>query len=276
MNETPIRLIVADLDGTLLNSDHIVSPFTEQAIREAIARGVRFTVATGKTFPSTPEIIRQFDIRLPVICGNGTQIFAPDGTPLDEQPIPREIALEALRLARTAGFAPIVYVAMGLLAAAWDANVEELLDHHEPVPEIIPDLDAALRNARKPYKLLLMNQDPDAVIAFQRDLERVFEGRAQVVSSGLKSVVEVMPLGVTKGTALRFILNRAGIALEETMTFGDNYNDVDLIRLAGIGVAMGHSPQAVRDSADYVTGTNDEDGVGHAIRRFVLDAVETK
>jgi hypothetical protein len=211
-----------------------------------------------------------------VICGNGTQIFAPDGTPFHEQPIPREIALEALRLARDAGFAPIVYVAMGLLAAAWDANVEELLDHHEPVPEIIPDLDAALRNARKPYKLLLMNQDPDAVIAFQRDLERAFEGRAQVVSSGLKSVVEVMPLGVTKGTALRFILDRAGIALEETMTFGDNCNDVDLIRLAGIGVAMGHSPQGVRDGADYVTGTNDEDGVGHAIRRFVLDAVEAK
>ncbi len=54
----PIRLIVADLDGTLLNSDHVVSPFTEQAIREALARGVLFTVATGKTFPSTPEIIR--------------------------------------------------------------------------------------------------------------------------------------------------------------------------------------------------------------------------
>jgi Cof subfamily protein (haloacid dehalogenase superfamily) len=270
MSERPIRLIVADLDGTLLNARHVVSPFTEKVIREALARGVLFTVATGKTFPSTPGIIRLFDIRIPVICGNGTQVFAPDGTPLHEAPIPCDYALEAVRMARAWGFTPIIYTEMGLLAEAWNTNVQELVDHHEPVPEIVPDLEAALRGGHKPYKLVLMDRDPEKVTQFQTELERVFSGRAQVIRSGLITLVELLPTGVSKGTALAFILDYLGVSAQETMCFGDNCNDLDMIRQAGIGVAMGHAPEAVRSGADYVTGTNDEDGVAHAIQKFVL------
>jgi len=79
-----------------------------------------------------------------------------------------------------------------------------------------------------------------------------------------------MPLGVTKGTALTYMLDHLGIAPEATICFGDNCNDLDLIQRAGIGVAMRHAPEALRRHADYVTGTNDEDGVGHALYKFVL------
>jgi Cof subfamily protein (haloacid dehalogenase superfamily) len=269
-----IRLIVADLDGTLLNSDHVVSPFTAQVIREAMARGVLFTVATGKTFPSTPEIMDSFGIEIPVICANGTQVFLPDGSPVYEDPIPRALALEAIQMAEARGFTPVVYTQMGLLAPVHDANVQELIDHHEPVPTLTPDIMHALHNSHKPYKLVLMSQDWDALDRFQAELETRFAGRAQVIRSGLKSVLEVLPLNASKGTALQVILDRLNIASEETMCLGDNCNDVDMIRLAGIGVAMGHAPQDVRDAADYVTGTHDEDGVGHAIHKFVLDVIE--
>jgi len=270
MPHKSIRLIVADLDGTLLNSDHVVTPLTEQAVRAAIAGGVLFTVATGKTYPSTVALIRQFDIHIPLICGNGTQVFAPDGTLLHEAPIPLECALEALRLAAEAGFTPIVYTQMGLLSNVWDANVEELVDHPEPAPTIVPDLESALRNDHKPYKLVLMNRDFDRVPLFHVQLDGIFDGRAFVVRSGLQSVVEVLPLAVTKGTALEFILDQLGIGADETLCFGDNCNDVDMMQRAGIGVAMGNSPDDVQQAADYVTGTNDEDGVGHAIQKFVL------
>ncbi len=273
--DMPIRLIVADLDGTLLTSDHIVSPLTEKTIQAALARGVLFTVATGKTFPSTPEIIDLFDIKIPVICGNGTQVFAPDGTPLHEDPIPRDCALEAVQMAHERGFIPIVYTGMGLLADTWNDLVQDLVDHHEPVPDLVPDLQAALRGAYKPYKLVLMNHDPEKVTAFQFELERVFAGRAQVLRSGLITLVEIMPIGVTKGTALNFILDYLDILPQETMAFGDNCNDLDMIQRAGIGVAMGHAPEDVRRGADYVTGTNDEDGVAHAIQKFVLAPIST-
>ena len=265
-----IRLIMADLDGTLLNSEHVITPYTEQAIRLAQAAGVVFTVATGKTFPSTQDLIERFDIRVPVVCGNGTQVFAPDGTLLHDDPIPLDCALESVQLAHAYGLTVVVYTRIGLLSDVHDANTVELVAHHEPVPEIVPDLDAALRSTYKPYKLVLMSQDHEAVVAFQAVLDRVFEGRAQVLRSGLDSVVEVMPLGITKGTALEIVCGKLGISPDEAICFGDNCNDVDMLRRAGIGVAMGHAPEDVRAQADYVTATNDEDGVGHALHRFVL------
>jgi Cof subfamily protein (haloacid dehalogenase superfamily) len=268
--DMPIRLIVTDLDGTLLTSDHVVSPFTEKTIRAALVRGVLFTVATGKTFPSTLEIINQFDIKSPAICGNGTHVFRPDGTPLYENPIPRDCALEAVQMARARGFIPIASTGMGLLAEEWDEHVQNLVDHHEPAPVIVPDLLAALRSEYKPSKLVLMHHDPEQVNAFQLELEHAFAGRAQVLRSGLITLVEILPIGVTKGTALSFILDYLGILPQETMAFGDNCNDLDMIRRAGVGVAMGHAPDDVLRGADYVTGTNDEDGVAHAIQKFVL------
>lgn len=270
MADTPIRLIVADLDGTLLTSEHVVSPFTACIIDEAVAQGVRFTVATGKTFASTPQLITRFNIQLPVICGNGTQIFNPDGTLFHEEPIPLVYALEAVQLAEAQGFTPIVYTFNGLLASERNEHVAELVAHHEPEPEIVGDITAALRNGNKPYKMVMMHHDLDAVADFQMQLTETFAGRADVLRSGLPNLVEVMTLGVNKGTALGYVLEHLGIAADETIAFGDNCNDLAMLQLAGIGVAMGHAPQEVRDGADYVTGTNDEDGVGCAVQRFVL------
>jgi len=268
----PIRLIVADLDGTLLNSAHALSPANERAIRQAQARGVRFTVATGKTFASTLDLIRRFDIQIPIIAANGTQVFWPDGALLHADPIPQDVALDVTRLGLARGFTPIIYTRSGIIAEEIDANVREIMAHHEPAPEIVPSAVAALAGGRSADKMVLMSQDHAALAAFYVELTGPLAGRAQLVWSGLSSLFEVMPLGVSKATALRVLLDRVGIAPEATLALGDNCNDLEMIRLAGVGVAMGQSPQDVRAGADYVAGTHDEDGVAEAIRRFVLDA----
>lgn len=265
-----IRLIVADLDGTLLNSNHALQPFTAAAVDAAIEQDVLFTVATGKTFPSTTDVIRRFKITIPVICGNGTQVFLPDGALLHEDPIPLDHAVEAIRMAQDHDFTAIVYTREGLLTDRRDENVAELVSYHEPEPTIVPDVIQALLNGQKPYKMVMMNQNHAIVDDFQDRITRAFEGRADVTRSGLASLVEVLPHGITKGTALKVILDHVGVAMEETITFGDNCNDLDMLRRAGIGVAMGQAPQAVQDGADYVAATNDDDGVGQAIYKFVL------
>jgi len=275
--ELRIRLIVSDLDGTLLDSNHTVTPLTERALHDAIGQGVLFTVATGKTFPSTKALIQQFDIRIPVICGNGTTVHAPDGTIIHEDPIPLEYALEAIHMAEAVGMVPVVYAGSDLLTTIRDENVGVLVAHHEPEPIVVPDLKAALSNGHRPHKLILMQEhDHHMVEEFQAQLEQVFAGRAQVLRSGLASLVELLPIGVTKGTALAFILDLLNIPAEQVIAFGDNCNDLDMICRAGIGVAMGHAPDDVRSKADYVTGTNDDDGVGHALNTFVLRYLEEK
>ena len=266
----PIRLIVTDLDGTLLDSAHEVLPRTEAAIRAAQAPGVAFTVATGKTFPSTVALIERFGIRLSVICGNGTSVHDTSGNVLYEDPIPTDLAVEAVHFAAEHAMTPVFYVAGGLLAPVWDANVDVLVDHHEPPPEIVPDLAPALRDGYRPHKIILMNQDLAKVSAFKKLLEARFAGRGQVIRSGLAEVVELLPRGVSKATALRRILDRTGIGADETITFGDNSNDLAMIQIAGIGVAMSTSPAFIQDAADFVTASNDEDGVALALERFVL------
>lgn len=276
--KTPIRLIVADLDGTLLDSAHQIGPLTDQAVQAAIDQGVLFSVATGKTYPSTVDVIRRYDIRIPVISNNGTVLNAPDGTVLWEDPIPLDLALESIRLARKAGILPIVYAGPDLIAAPLNGDLEAihrnariLMDHYEPPPRIVDDLERALQTDYHPHKIIFMkSEDLDAVARFQTMLEREFAGRADVMRSGLDALFEILPLGVSKANALDVLLARLGIAPDETMTLGDNSNDLAMIRLAGIGVAMGHAPEHVRAGADFVTGTNDEDGAGHAIRKFVL------
>lgn len=269
--ENPIRLMVADIDGTLLDSSHRLMPITEQALHDAISRGVKFTVATGKTFPSTLDLIKQFNIQIPVICGNGTLVYTPDGQMLYQNPIEIDSAIEAIRLAERYGLTAVVYSGYQLAVRAQNDHVQILIDHSEPVPEIIPNLETALRGDFKPDKVLFINKDDlPAVAEFQTVLEKTFVGRATVLRSGIAALVELLPAGVTKATALAFILDYLKISAEQTMCFGDNCNDLDMIRLAGIGVAMGHAPEAVRRGADYVTTTNDEDGVGLAIQKFVL------
>lgn len=268
-----IRLIVTDLDGTLLNSEHRPGPVTERALQQAIEQGVLFSLATGKTFASTQSLIQEFDIHIPVICHNGTRVYSSTGTTLYQNPIPLDVALEALQLAQEAGVTGIVYTDTGLLVANLDKNVALLMAHHEPIPHIEPDLAAALRDRYFPDKLVFMNvHDLDAVSAFQQVLATRLAGRAQVLRSGLAEIVEVLPLDVTKGTALDFLLDYLDIPAHQTLCFGDSFNDLDMIQRAGIGVAMANAPADVRVGADYVTQTNDEDGVGHAINRFVLSS----
>lgn len=276
--KTPIRLIVADLDGTLLDSAHQVGPLTDQALQAAIDQGVLFTVATGKTYPSTVDIIRRYNIRIPVITNNGTVLNDTDGTVLWEDPIPLDLALESIRLARRAGILPIVYAGPDLIAAPLNGDLEAvhrnariLMEHYEPAPRIVDDLERALLTDYHPHKIIFMkSEDLDAVAQFQTVLEREFAGRADVMRSGLVSLFEILPLGVSKANALKVLLDRLGIAPGEIMALGDNSNDLAMIQMAGVGVAMGHAPERVRAGADFVTGTNDEDGVGHAIQKFVL------
>lgn len=271
-SEQEFRLIVSDLDGTLLNSDHELTETTARLLDDLIACGTLFTVATGKTYPSTVQHIERFGIAVPVICGNGTLVHSPDGAILHEALLDVDLAIGAIRIARAVHITPIVYSGAGLVTDSWDDGVDLLMAHHEPAPVVVPDLESALRETYPPNKIVFMNTDDlDEVVIFQSRLERDYGRQAQILRSGLSSLVELLPMGATKGTALAYVLGHLGISSEQVIAFGDNFNDVDMIRHAGLGVAMANGPEAVQSAADYVTATNDQDGVAQALRRFVLN-----
>ena len=251
-----IRLIALDLDGTLLTSEKTISPGDRAAVEEAIARGVVVVLVTGRPAQGVPQEVLDLPGVRYVVSSNGATIRdVITGEFLLETHLAAETALEVLAasdhvpMIREAFRAGVGYLSQedyDVLCARYEgAMLAYVLDTRQVVPGTLADF---LRDDPRPIEeLFFLTADP-----FPRDLE-------------------VMAGGIDKGEGLRFLLDRLGIDPAEAMALGDGGSDLPMLRLAGIGVAMGNSTQAVKDGADWVTSSCDENGVARAIEKFVLN-----
>jgi Cof subfamily protein (haloacid dehalogenase superfamily) len=146
--------------------------------------------------------------------------------------------------------------------------------YHEIAPEAVGPLQN--RVGQQPIHKLIAIGDPHAIKALRWQLSMQIGGAGRLMQAGVPRMVEILPPGSSKGTALGQLLKDLKIAPENVMAIGDAENDIEMIELVGVGVAMGQADQHVKDAADYVTGTCDQDGVAQAIERFVLTEAETE
>ena len=244
------RLLVFDLDGTLLGPDHRLSPATHAALG-TLSRQFWITLATGRSLASAVPFVTALGVTVPVILYNGAVVYDfLVGRALYERRLTVEEARAALRIAR--GF-PV------------DAEVYR--DIHDPtlyVERVTPRI-ARFRMKEKlptrevgdlfsfldfpPLKLLLLGE-PEVLGELQRELGRALPGITAVRSE--VDYLEVLPRGASKGAALRFLCDRLGIPRDEVVAVGDQLNDLEMVRWAGIGVAMAHGPAELRRAADLV------------------------
>ena len=127
-------------------------------------------------------------------------------------------------------------------------------------------LDMARYLATKKYELILVARDREKLERLQNDIRNNFNVHT---SFSHTNFLEVLASGINKGTALEWLCNKKGISREEIIAFGDNYNDIEMIEYAGIGVAVGNAEESVKKSADYVCLTNYEDGVGRFLKDYL-------
>jgi HAD superfamily hydrolase (TIGR01484 family) len=274
------RLVAIDLDGTLLRHDGSLSERTRRALRAAVGRGVKIVICTGRRFRTTLPILEQLGLTVPVIV-HGGQLIKDAGThqTLHHTYLSRELSLEVLKFLKAHRITPLVYV--DLFAQGTDILVENDRDGH-------------------PYHLLYLQRNrahcrfvgdvtrefcPQTIhlgaLADRASLER-FNGRLErAFGHAIRHLVmnnandegaflEIMTPGSSKWRALSTLLAAEGIAPEQVIGIGDEINDLEMIRHAGLGVAMGNAIPAIKAVADYVTRSNDEDGVAHVVEQFVL------
>lgn len=117
------------------------------------------------------------------------------------------------------------------------------------------------------FKCFMTAEDEKAA-ALEKELQALY-GESLGIYRSEPYFIEIVPRGVDKGSSLAMLAEHMGMAREDVICCGDGFNDIPMLRWAGVGVAMGNAGQAVKDAADYVTGTNDEDGLLEVIRRFV-------
>ncbi len=263
-----VRLLAVDLDGTLLTSTRAVPPRVVGAIAAAQARGVRVTVATGRIWPSAEPYIRAAGADSPAILYNGGMVYDfHTRAVLRQVPLAYEHARVVLELLRAfPQVQPHLYVGDKVFVG----RANTLTDRYRrkngvPVIEV-GDLLAFL--PPEPMKILIVGERPDlvavhdAIAALHLQINTVFSE---------ETYLEVLPLGSSKGAALAFVAQLLNISPSAVVAIGDNLNDLEMLQFAGVGVAMANADESLRRHAQYLTRTNDEEGVRAVIERFILD-----
>lgn len=269
-----IQLVAVDLDRTLLNSDHVMTERNEQALKKAIEQGVKVIIATGKTQYSARDIIKKLDLDTPGIYVQGLVIHYADGTTKHLSTLPAEILRSVITFAEDRGFETVIYAGSRVLIKAESPDANELSEEYdEPAPEVVGPLQNILDEEKVNKLLVIKRHNPRKVTALRWQLSMQLDGKAKLVQA-LDDMLEVVPKNSSKGTALKALLKELDIAPENVLAIGDGENDIEMIQLAGIGVAVGNASEKLKAVADHVVKSNDEDGVADALEKFVLKAEE--
>lgn len=264
-----IELIAVDLDGTLLNSQHQLTPRTVDALRRAIAQGVHVVLATGKTRYSALEAIRQLELTTPGVYLQGLIITNADGSVRHQRTLDADTVRDVAGYAREHDISLVAYTGGEIVTEKRTPYTDVLIRFHEPTPQQVASLDAVVQE--QPIHKLILIDDEQRIRDVRETLTGRFDGRATFVQA-LSDMLEILPPGASKGAGLRTLLHDLGISPEHVMAIGDGENDVEMLRLAGLGVAVGNAMPAARAAADVVVASNDADGVAEAVERFVLNA----
>ncbi|WP_394121855.1 Cof-type HAD-IIB family hydrolase [Planococcus donghaensis] len=262
------KMIAIDLDGTLLTDELTISSDTAAAIQKAIRMGTVVTIATGRMFSSAKLIAEQLGIHAPLITYQGAMIrVAGEAEALYERPVSPDIAEKLIMIAREKNIHLQVYQDDILYG---DAETDKLIAYAEAVQvpyTVEPDL---IGLAKKGFTKLLFIDEPDVLAPLQQELQVLF-GESAYIAKSKRTYLEVTHPEANKGSALLFLANELGIDRSEIIGIGDNHNDSELLKAAGFGIAMGNAVQEVKELADYTSLTNNDEGVLHAIDKFILD-----
>ncbi|MFQ5828283.1 MAG: Cof-type HAD-IIB family hydrolase [Candidatus Methylomirabilia bacterium] len=242
-------LLVLDLDGVVVDAAMRVDPVLEAGVRQAGARGLRVTVATGRMPPGARPYWERLGITTPVIVYNGALVRDPvKGTSLFTRSLPPGFPWKIYPIVSLARVHPLFFREEQLYCLERTAPVVKYCEEQGLTVEEISDREVFLRSGAFIKGLFI--GDSAALAALREELAPALDGARLVLSR--PHYLELLPAGVSKGEALKFLARHLGISLARVIAVGDQENDIEMIQTAGIGVAMSHSPPHVRAAARRV------------------------
>ena len=271
-----VKLIAFDLDGTLLDRQKNIPETNLRALKAAAEAGVLLVPATGRIYTGIPEQIRTLPGARYFITINGA--YAYDAVE-DRNLYSSELSVDlCLRLIRYMDTLPVIYdcyqdnwgyITRSMFQRAGDFIPDPgIMKMMRELRTPVDNLAETLRQKGRPVQKMQMHfQD---LAERDRQLKLVAELFPETaVSYSLPWNIEINSAGATKGQALKALCQALGIDLRDTLAFGDGTNDLDMIRTAGIGVAMGNGAEEVKAAADWIAPYNDDAGVAAGIYRFM-------
>ena len=265
------KMIVSDFDGTLLRSDHTVSEKSVKAIKKYIAKGGTFVVSTGRmalSLDGWKDYLGISGQKVPVIGFNGSVVTDDDGNAIASTCIDAQTAYKIVKKAMELN----VYCHIYDVKNVYIKNVNYINHDYTLITgaplKVVGRLDEFLLkhpDMMIPKIMLVINPER------REELERIYdemniEGVQHVMSS--KHFFEFVSTRAGKGNGMKMASEVLGIPLDEIIAIGDNQNDVSMIEMAGLGVAVGNAREELKAVADYVAGTNNDDPIAEVIEKF--------
>ena len=264
-------LVFLDIDGTLLDSNHQIMPRTKQLLNRLEKRGIPIILCSARSPGGVETVERQAELHSPIVCYGGSLILTADRAVLSDTGMALETAVSFKRFVLDR-FKDVVVSAYSYGAWLVDDAGHPAIRREARISQCVP-LEEDLRTAAAPpprvHKLLCIGTRQQ-ITAIQDSAAAAFP--ELTLSRSGPIYLEVMPKGVSKRTAAERLGEYFGVAGERMAAFGDNFVDLELLRYAGLGVAMGNAPPEVRQAADQVTASNDGEGIYLALRRLRFSA----
>lgn len=268
---TKIELVFSDIDGTLLNSKHEVTAEASQIIQDLVKQGTKIILASARPPGAMISIADEVRLSSPLVCFNGALITQyTEGSFVDLYSLTLE-RLDALELyqAVSTKFPEISFNIYS--GERWYVEQEdEWVKQESAITKMEPEsiaMEAFLNDHFPVHKILCMGS-PDDIQKLEDELEGAKLSSISYYRSK-DTYLEIVHNQVSKLGALLFLCEKYGVELGNTLAIGDNFNDMPMIIHAGKGIAMGNAPDEVKQAADYVTSTNDENGFYDALAKCV-------
>ncbi len=259
------KMVALDVDGTLMNDDHEIMPLTKQIIRDLADLGLMIVLCTGRGPQNTLPVLEQLGISGYMLNHNGGVIARSE--PLQwirQETFELSLIAPILDYCRSAGVHFDLCTAFTLYCETLTPYEKEMYDAFLLTPVMVDDV---LRVQEPPVKLTLFG--PEAVMDAAEQFCRTIAHPLRMIRSDRRFIDFMLP-GVSKGSALAALCATYGIVADEVIAIGNYFNDEEMIAFAGVGVAMANSPDGLKATADDVTRSNNEEGVYHALRKYVL------
>lgn len=261
------KLIAIDMDGTLLTPELDISKKTIDIVRKVIEKQVIITLSTGRMYLAAIPFANMLQLDVPLITCNGALIKgSKTGKEYYKNVISNNHCQEIIQYCKNAKLAVSIYKDDDILIEdSTNLHIHEFMDKAKP--QIVDDVNYTLDNSI--IKILVSSRDNYNLEKHIRNLYENYKDKLTFYFS-LPHFVEIVHKEANKRNALEFLANKFNIKKEEIIAIGDNFNDMDMIQYAGLGVAMGNAPQYLKEIANFVTSSNDEDGVRCVLEKFVL------
>ncbi len=266
------KIIFLDLDGTLTNDEKKITPKTKEALMDIQKRGHIVALASGRPTPGMEFIAKELELEKYggyVMSFNGGKIIDwKTKETVFENTLDRKYLPDLIRYARQNNLGLITYDnKQGLVATRVDPYVMLETVKINRIPAFLTDVVKYVDY--NPNKCLY-TVDPEISEYHEKRLAQKF-GDVLSVYRSTDYFIEIVPKGIDKAASIKVLIDKLNIPHENTIACGDGFNDLSMIKYAAVGVAMENAVDAVKESADYITASNNDDGIAEVVEKFITD-----